>query len=346
MQMRTGTDLIFIVGNSRSGTTMLARILGLSSEIHSFDELHYIEQMVTGADFSSTLPLEREKAVALMASLLSVARRGYFAKKTPEKYMGEAAELVDRTTNMTYSEILRSMMLDTAQAKGKRIACEQTPRNVFYIREILERYPHAAVVNIIRDPRDVVLSQKNKWKRRRLGGAIPRFEAWRSWMNYHPYTISRIWTMAVGSALGFRDNSRVLSVRYEDLVSDPESSLKAIADHCGVPFEQTFLDVPQLGSSSRADQGTRGIDKSRLAAWKQGGLGKPEIEICERQCRELMEEFGYEVSGIKADRFSLVLMYLLVPVKLFGALFFNLRRVRNLPSWISQRMSVRRAMTH
>jgi hypothetical protein len=35
--------MICIVGNSRTGTTMLGRILGRNSAIHTFSELHFFE---------------------------------------------------------------------------------------------------------------------------------------------------------------------------------------------------------------------------------------------------------------------------------------------------------------
>lgn len=38
--------LIFVVGNSRSGTTMLRRVLGNHLQIYMFDELDFFEQQV------------------------------------------------------------------------------------------------------------------------------------------------------------------------------------------------------------------------------------------------------------------------------------------------------------
>jgi len=40
------TKKIFIVGNSRSGTTMLARILGNHDNVFTFHEIHFFEQLV------------------------------------------------------------------------------------------------------------------------------------------------------------------------------------------------------------------------------------------------------------------------------------------------------------
>lgn len=36
---------IFIVGNSRSGTTMMGRILGNHTDVFTFHELHFFEQL-------------------------------------------------------------------------------------------------------------------------------------------------------------------------------------------------------------------------------------------------------------------------------------------------------------
>ena len=36
----------------------------------------------------------------------------------------------------------------------------------YHLEEILQFFPNAKVINLVRDQRDVLLSQKNKWKRR------------------------------------------------------------------------------------------------------------------------------------------------------------------------------------
>ena len=81
---------------------------------------------------------------------------------------------------------------------GKIIACTQTPNNLFYIKDILQEYPHAKVINMVRDNRDVLLSQKHKWKRKFLGAqGIPLFESFRSMFNYHPITTSLVWNSSL-----------------------------------------------------------------------------------------------------------------------------------------------------
>ncbi|MFI5135892.1 MAG: sulfotransferase, partial [Chitinophagales bacterium] len=36
---------IFVVGNSRSGTKMMGRILGNHEKVHAFPEMHFFEQL-------------------------------------------------------------------------------------------------------------------------------------------------------------------------------------------------------------------------------------------------------------------------------------------------------------
>lgn len=54
------TDCIFIVGNSRSGTTMLGRILGLHGKVHTLEELHFFDHKIFSA-LSSSRGLEGEE---------------------------------------------------------------------------------------------------------------------------------------------------------------------------------------------------------------------------------------------------------------------------------------------
>lgn len=331
--------MIFVVGNSRSGTTMLARILGKSARIHTLSEVHFIEQMVSGEEFRSSEELAPQQASALVGELLSAAKLGYFAQRKPEQFAEDAARIVTKLESRTRARLFRATLNELAAEAGKSMVCEQTPRNVFYISDILDAFETAVVVNIVRDPRDVLLSQKHKWKRRRMGGPIPTREALRSWMNYHPLTMSKLWSAAVSAGLRHSKTPRVLTIRFEDLLAEPRKVLDSVCAHVGVTFEDAMLDVEQIGSSSRGDQtDVRGVDASRIEAWRKGDLTGAEIFICERENAELMKSLGYEPSGAMANPIAIGGQYVLLPFKLVGALALNLSRVRSLASWAQQRL--------
>jgi len=178
--------MIFVVGNSRSGTTMMGRILGAHPSVYTFGELHFFEQLWSPADEDRRL--SRAEGGRLAARLLSVQRQGYLSRANPERFQEEAGEMVaSAQSEMTPAEVFGAFLFYEAAKNGKKVPCDQTPRNVFYLREILELYPEARVINMIRDPRDILLSQKGKWKRRFLGaGSIPLREALRAWVKLPP----------------------------------------------------------------------------------------------------------------------------------------------------------------
>ena len=50
VKQQTNFPMIFIVGNSRSGTTMMGRILGNNPNVFTFHELHFFEQLWSTRD--------------------------------------------------------------------------------------------------------------------------------------------------------------------------------------------------------------------------------------------------------------------------------------------------------
>jgi len=71
-------DIVFVAGNSRSGTTMMARILNNSNAIHSFNELHYFEGQIDIDDIGKTV--NYEKINSLTTYLMKNVLDGSFAK--------------------------------------------------------------------------------------------------------------------------------------------------------------------------------------------------------------------------------------------------------------------------
>jgi hypothetical protein len=192
---------IFVVGNSRSGTTMMGRVLGRHPIVFTLRETHFFEQLWSSAD--EERQIVEDEAIPLAARLVCIQRDGYLKQGDPNRFYGEAKGLISSMQHegLTSAEVFRAFLFLEANKNGKAIPCDQTPRNVFYLREILELFPEARVINLIRDPRSVLLSQKRKWKRRFLGAKnIPLKEAFRSWVNYHPITISKLWNASVRAA--------------------------------------------------------------------------------------------------------------------------------------------------
>ncbi len=331
--------MIFVVGNSRSGTTMMGRVLGGHSQVFTFHELHFFEQLWNAGREPKLIGLKA--AVTLAAKLLTTQRDGYYTRRDPDMYALEATAIVNAIPGeVTPPDVFTAFVTNEVARQGKPIGCDQTPRNLYYLDELLVMYPHAHMVVVVRDPRDVLLSQKSRWKRRRLGAdKMPWRNALRTWAGYHPITISMLWRSGVSAGDRHADNRRVTVLRFEDLLTDPEAHVKQVCEAIGVSYEPEMLDVPWIGSSHQQDQPDElGIDPASAGRWKQGGLTPTELAVCQRITGELMRRHGYEAEPAAASVLSLTWCRITWIGKSALAVILNLGRSRNLLEALRRRL--------
>lgn len=346
--MDTDSKIIFVVGNSRSGTTLMGSILGSGSEIFTFEELHFFDHVLPSV--SSSGKLSRSEAMALAAQLCSIQASDWLTPQDPKLFAQEAQAIALSADDepIAPARLFENFLNFKSQQHHKVIPCEQTPQNVFHIKELLELYPNCRIINMVRDPRDVLLSQKYKWRIRFLGASnIPLFETFRAWSNYHSTIISLLWNLAIQAAACFKDHPRVKTVRFEDLVLDPESVTKNVCEFAGVTFSPQMLNVSQgeggVSSHKKISSSARGIDPSVVSKWEKGGLLNSEVHICQSITHKNMVEHGYLSAPItRLNKCLSVSLFILLPFKLSLALLLNLNRVGNLRETVKKRFSARR----
>mgnify|MGYP003972018561 CR=1 FL=1 len=333
-------NLIFIVGNSRSGTTMVGSILNMNKKVFTFEELHFFGQLWSEDNLGKTI--NYLEASRLLKKLFIIQRElGYFGDididdKTYEK---EIKIILDKTSIYTLESIFSDFLFYETQLNDKSIPCEQTPRNLFYMKEILRIFPNVKIINMVRDPRDVLLSQKNKWKVRKNGiSNIPFKEVFRSWINYHPLTISKLWTSSIKMSELYED--KILNIRFEDLIFNSEKTVSKICDYLGIEFDNNMLEIPQIGSSTKKSEfSKKGIDKTRKQNWLNGGLRNEEIYICQFLNKNYMNKFGYEIKKYTNINYFIFVYYMVTfPIKLALSLILNISRVKNIVETIKRRL--------
>jgi hypothetical protein len=329
---------------------MTGRMLNKHPDIFTFNELHFYEQLWKEGD--QTNKLNHSQTIALLNTLLSTQRDGYFLRNADPKYTLESEEIIKNISkNSPLSrggggvffphEIYKSFLNYEVNKNAKKIGCEQTPRNVYYVDSIATHFTNPKFLHIVRDPRDVLLSQKNRWKRRKFSGKnVPFQQTIRQWINYHPLTIGKLWMGSNKMINLYKNESFYYIFKYENLLTQAEEETKKICDFIGVSFHSEMVKIPHIGSSLREDKpGQLGIDKTKINGWKKGGLNNTEIYICQKICKNIMLENGYEIEKVRPNPFLLLYYYGIFPIMGFMALLFSFNRVKNLRETFKRRFN-------
>ena len=332
-------SLFFIVGNSRSGTTLIARILKRHPLIHVLNETHFMEEFSRERQKFSLL--REHDLLKLMNKMLAIQRKDYYRKAEDDEYPEDAKKIISllRKQSKTDFAVLNRLFFEyEAERHGKVRAGDQTPCHLFYIHELLKMYPKAKFIQMIRDPRAILCSQKHKWKAGLLRGQ-PRFEVLRTFLNYHPITTTLIWKKTIQAGLKAQQTESTNSIKtviFERLVERPRKEIRELCDFLQIYFYQDMINVSVEMSSNITDEGCKGISKSVSERWIDK-LSETEVFITEKLAGCQMRTLGYSPTGAKPNLLKLIFYILTWPLQLATAFTLSLGRMGNPVNYISKR---------
>jgi len=277
--------VLYVTGASRSGTTLMSRILGQHSRVHSSNELHYFGDLFDVAqDTVDSSALDPAQALDLSTKLLARERAGVWRGVPEEGDRVLARQIVDSMDDeLTGAAVFHATIASVLQSTDADCFCEHTPRNIFYADYLLQNNPNARIIHMVRDPRAVLASQKHRWKRRFLDKVnIPLRETLRVRLGFHPVTTTKLWQKATNAALTLEDNPRVMLVQYEDLVQNSEEVVARVANFAGLDHEPAMTSIQKMGSSHKTSQlDEHGLTTESVERWRESlSVG----EIAARDC--------------------------------------------------------------
>ncbi len=123
--------------------------------------------------------------------------------------------------------LFEAFHLRYAEHQGKTRWADKSPDYALMLDYVDVLYPDAQIVHIVRDPRDVI----DAW--RRFYGLKSVHRAARAWVRY------------VRSAHDFaarHGDDKVMELRYEDLVREPESTLRPLFAWLGESWDDSVLE--------------------------------------------------------------------------------------------------------
>jgi hypothetical protein len=326
---------IFIVGTPRSGTTLTARILGRHSRLFMPGEVHFFEDI-----YSRRRELGEPGNVPSRKMILERLATLYGRFNEPadqqriEKLLADPAIRHELESSCsTYRDIFSTFMEIQARSEGKLRWGNNAPRDLFNIMEIISFYPDAKILLCIRDVRDFLISDRDKWK------ATSAENVERLRVLYHPVVTSLLWKASarkIAVLPASLPGAHFMLLRYEDLVGRPEPTVRKVCEFVGEAFEPDMLNIDS--SNTSADTRGEGIFASSVGRWK-GALAEADVQVAQLLTRKELKRLGYSIEKVRAGWTRVIGRFLSAPYAFRRALAANRERRGPLLSYAIRRAS-------
>jgi Sulfotransferase family len=199
---------IFVVGMHRSGTSLIERILGASTEVHDMGETDRLTAALRyGADL--------------------------FSERVPDVSLLTHAERIDH-------RLVRKVFEDAApmQSRGRRFVTEKLTSNFLNIGFIAQALPHAKILHMRREPIDLCFANY----RELFAAPVTHVNRLDDLVHYHGLYegLMRHWHASYPGL--------ILDVDYEQLVRDPETESKRVFAFCGLQWQPEVVSIERRTS--------------------------------------------------------------------------------------------------
>ena len=279
----------FIVGASRSGTTMLRLLLNAHRNIGVPKELAYFERCARHTN------LEKWRTPKMSEKEFRGFVNAFLNKKRLALEGLDLAELEEAIVSSGAPDLVRpiQMTMDAwVEKEGKVTWGEKTPKNLFYVDLIEQMMPAARFIYIIRDPRAVVYSM-NRFARFQDDSVLNAF----NWLQAA--------TQGYELLVNHVPEEKRLIIKYEELVADVEAVTRSICTFLNEPFDDEMLEFYQKSRSNIHPHSqelggvktlTRPISTVSVDKWRSG-LSSSDIASVEAVCQQAMLKLGYTLTG-------------------------------------------------
>jgi len=266
-------DLIFLISQPRSGSTMLQAILGSHPEIHTCSEpwiaLPFIYALKRdGSEFEFD---------------------GQLSKKAINAFF-KANGISDELYKSALNSFLTTFYNEALNKSGKRFFLDKTPRYYEIASDLINIFPTARFIVLYRHPLSVLNSILKTW----VKGDIDKL-----------FYFSRDLLVAPKKLTEFvaEYHQNICLVRYEDLVSSPETEIEKICKYIGVEFLEEIINYKAESDWVYGDKNfleKKAPDLKSIDSWQKQLADEHATNFSFYYLRELGEEIynalGYNYS--------------------------------------------------
>jgi len=258
---------VFVVGMPRSGTTLIQGILCNTGYYFPVPETHFFSRV--GYGLPEQLDEKNRKKIQ------------HLLKKKARIEVDE--EII---CSLESQKEIFEYIIDIFNEENKNTFLEKTPRHVFFYSKILHYYPTAKFICMIREPKNVVSSQKTRTKIERK--SITR--------------LALLYNKIAAAIIQIKNENNVFLVRYEDLTSETEKVVHNLWQFLDIPFGGQ--GVPDIAAPEKIVQEhefwkRKNIELNEIVRndpdkW-QAALTVDQAHLVSSITRNYARQFGYDV---------------------------------------------------
>jgi hypothetical protein len=281
---------VFVIGCSRSGTTLLYHMLLSSGNFAVYRMESQIFTLLEPRFRPLSKPQNKRRMLDVWYSTRLYKRSGLEPAEIEPRIMAEC---------QNGGDFLRIIMEEMCRKQGVERWAETTPEHLLYIQRIKQTIPNALIIHVIRDGRDVALS----WEKLSQIRPFP-------WDRKRPAVAAAIyweWIVNKGRQAGRKLAADYIEVHYEDLVCKPEEVLSRLEPFVDHDLDYRRITEVGIGSVSKPNSAFEEGQQIPIGRWKVS-LSPEELATLERLVGGTLEDLGYELGTKKTRHFDLAKM--------------------------------------
>ncbi len=281
----------FILGTQRSGTTLLRLILNSHSDVAIPEEARFLTPL-----------LNKKYANRKMTGTELINVINYLRANEQFKHWNydetEFFTFLESVNELSLSELISKMYQSYTKSEGK---IRWGDKSLFFgaVELFKNFFPEAYYIHIVRDGRDV-------------------FSSWRNMdsSKNHPAVMAIDWSYKLHKIEQFFEKlpaGHSMTIRYEDLLSNPLSITQKICKFLDLEFEENMLEFHKTSHKYIGEHHSslifNAIDNTNFEKWRNK-LSMQEIKSYELFAHRYLKKYGYRFSDDRITPYQMIKAFL------------------------------------
>ena len=287
----------YILGIGRSGTTLLVNIFNRHKNVLATPESVFTQFFFSS--FKNKTVFTEKDIAAILDYLATYEKLAPFINWSFEYAYFKS---IKYPLKITFDDLINLIHLQFKfpqhEKQEIRFVVEKNPGNSLFGKQLFQLNGNSKAIVMIRDYRANILSRKEKshW---RTPDVI--YNAKR-WLTFNQFLVK----------LKFKNPNKVLFIKYEDLVTNQENTVKKIFSFLNIPYSKDLLYPRKEQQEKNLKEKYKHLSSeqievlelkiksinspiytSRIDKWKTG-LSELEIKNCDSICSRFGTNFGYK----------------------------------------------------